>query len=455
MTPSVDTIDFHGVRIPVESLLASSIIVGASGSGKSRCILRTVTRQLLALHAADSREKAGALILDPKNELLGFVREALQRCGREKDLICVGPNSNDATWNPLGDPRLTAPQIVRMILSASTVVSQESRMGRSGDRFWEQQDRSMLRCLVMLVRNAEPEMLVKSPLSFKKLQDCRAMLTQPEKEIMQWAQRMAKKIGPDEAMPLLEFAALPNSTRACVVSSVGSLLDPFCRSPLKEVLEPDAKRKELDLSQIIENGKVVVVNTTHAENSLELLPAQILLAAEWARLVLARSRTARNQTRLVWTIIDEAARVITSYGDPASDIMDMSRASRVGVILALQNLAALHALGNPNSVHRLTSLAANHFFLSNTDPITAAVASASLGSRREYQLHRTASPELPPPLLFPDRELATAVAPKGVLVPVNLPVLDPGKLARLKVGEIYYRLANGDIGSVQADPAAP
>jgi hypothetical protein len=41
-------------------------------------------------------------------------------------------------------------------------------------------------------------------------------------------------------------------------------------------------------------------------------------------------------------------------------------------------------------------------------------------------------------------------------VPTTRPVLPPEKLARLKRGQIYYRLAStGEVGHVQADPAAP
>ena len=455
MTQNSDVIDFHGqLKIPVETLLRGTMITGATGSGKTRCVIRPLLRQLLALHARDGHAKAGALVIDPKNELLGIVREALEKCGRERDLICIGPSPDEATYNPLANPKLTSTQITNMILAASTVVGQDIRMGRN-ERFWEQQDRSLLQALVTLARQPDEEWLLNNPLTFGALQKLRERLILSDKDVLAWAQRVAARIGLADGMPLLEFAALPGSTRACVVSSTGSLLDIFCRPPLSNVIQPQAKRREADLSSIFEDGKIIILNTARAESALELLPAQVLLAWEWARLVLARPRLGRNQVRPVWTVIDEAARVITCHGDPASDIMDMARASKVGVILALQNLAALHALGNPNAVFRLVGLASNHFFLSNTDPVTAAVAVASLGTKDEYQFHRTVTPALPPPLLLPCRRPIQRSEP-GILVPSTQPVLPPGKLARLKPGEIYYRISlTSEVGCVLADPAAP
>jgi type IV secretory pathway TraG/TraD family ATPase VirD4 len=431
------------------------MVTGASGSGKSLSVIIPIVKQLLALHAEDQENKAGALIIDPKNELLGILRKALRQCGREADLVCIGIGAEDSTWNPLADQKLSSTQIINMILSASLVMGQESRMGRSGDRFWEQADRSLLRALVTLARQPNAQFLNQEPLTFGKLQALRVSLSQSDKEILAWAKGLVECIGLDEALPLIEFATLPTNTRSCIVASCGSLLDPFCRAPLSHVLQPNSKRPEADLQSIFEEGKVIIVNTAHAENALELLPAQVLLAAEWARLVLARPRRQGNQVRPVWTVIDEAARVITPYGDPASDIMDMARANRVGVILALQNLAALHAMGNPNAVHRLAALAANHFYLANTDPVTAAAAAASLGSRRVYRLHRTVADILPPPLLFP-RDKTPEPPATGVLVPSWEPTLPPEKLAQLKRGEIFYRVAStGEIGSVQADPPCP
>ena len=373
MTQNSDVIDFHGqLKIPVETLLRGTLITGATGSGKTRCVIRPLLRQLLALHARDGHAKSGALVIDPKNELLGIVREALEKCGREGDLICIGPSPDEATYNPLANPKLTSTQITNMILAASTVVGQDIRMGRS-ERFWEQQDRSLLQALVTLARQPDEALLLNNPLTFGALQKLRERLILSDKDILTWAQQVAARIGLADGMPLLEFAALPWSTRACVVSSTGSLLDIFCRPPLSNVIEPQAKRREADLSSIFEDGKIIILNTARAESALELLPAQVLLAWEWARLVLARPRLGRNQVRPVWTVIDEAARVITCHGDPASDIMDMARASKVGVILARKIWRHCTPSEIPNSVFRLEGSASNHFFL-NTDPVTAAVA---------------------------------------------------------------------------------
>jgi type IV secretory pathway TraG/TraD family ATPase VirD4 len=353
----------------------------------------------------------------------------------------------------LANPKLNPTKVTNMILATASAQSLDaSQKSRSGERFWETQDRSLLTAVVSIAVKAIAAVSPHEVLTFERLNMVRAMLNQPEKELRDWVKRIVGEIGTTNGMPLLEYAALPDSTRGCVAASVGALLEPFVQPPLCWITQPELNRPSIELQSVFTKGKVIVVNTANAEDALEMLPIQMLLAMAWSQLVLARPRLDINQTRPVWTVIDEAARVISSRGDPASDIMDMARSSRCGVILAFQNLSALHAsLGNSYAVHRLVALAANHVYLANNDPVTAAQAAVTLGTRRKYRLHREVHLSSPPPLLFPDefddREEEPA---SGLMVPTEEPMLPAAELAKLKPGEMWLVIA-GQVHHLQAD----
>jgi hypothetical protein len=100
MNKNSDAIDFYGIRIPLEDLFSHTLVTGRSGAGKSRAAMRVLLRQLIALHAEDDQLKAGFICIDGKgSELRGYLEEALRACGRESDLVVIGPR--DATYNPL------------------------------------------------------------------------------------------------------------------------------------------------------------------------------------------------------------------------------------------------------------------------------------------------------------------------------------------------------------------
>jgi type IV secretory pathway TraG/TraD family ATPase VirD4 len=454
-----DTIDFHGLKIPVETLMASMMITGTTGAGKTRAVLRPLIKSLTSLRADEPEAKCGALVIDPKGfDLLPIVQAALRACGRENDLVLIGPGSGDQIFNPLDD-RLSPGQIAAMILAAASTLGQDaSSRVKMGERFWETQDRAVLTAVVALSRHA---LAVSSPgekLTFGHLQRFRALLSQPEKELRKWASELVRDVGQSEAMPLAEWAALPETTRSCVAASIGTLLHPFGSPPLRSVVQPESGRRTFDLREIFELGKVVVVNTAFAESALELLPAQCMIKAAFTRLALSRYRWADNRSRPCWLIIDEGARVYTAHADAEcneTNLMDMSRSSRVGMIWACQNLSALLSFGNEHLVAKFAGLCANHVFLSNTCPACAALAARSLGTKLKYHVHRSREKDLPPPMLFPHRRMRHAESRSGILVPSEAPRVSPAQLARLRTGEMWLRLAHtGEVHHIQADVSA-
>jgi type IV secretory pathway TraG/TraD family ATPase VirD4 len=453
---STEKIDFHGIKLSVQSLFSGSLLVGTTGSGKTRSGIRPLLRALLVLHAADPRLRAGACIIDPKGDLADYVREALARCGRS-DLVSVGPGKNDATYNPIGNPSLSASQVAHLLLSAAVQFGPEpERRARSGERFWELADRSLLTAMVSTCRRAlEVSSEGHQALRIQHLNQLRPMLSKPDKELRQWASQLAAELEGPAGNAWLEFAALPEgTTRPCIAASVGAVLQTWAEPPLSLVVNPSADRPEADLSKIISDGTVVLVNTAHAENAVELLPVQVLLKLDFYRRVLARPRTPTNQERPVWLFIDEFTRVFSAQeGDSEANFLESARSSRCGAILATQSLSGLICRGGQALVDKLTALTNSQIFLTNTDPATIAWAERCLGTRTVHRFHQTVEPSLPPPLLVPGDRIRPARKAKqlGVRVPCKEPRVD---LTRLKTGELWIRTPS-IVKRILTDPAAP
>ena len=87
------------LTIPERGLFTDTIIIGAVGSGKTRCCMYPFTDQLLGYRAADPEAKSSGLVLEVKGDFCHKVREILKQRGREHDYIEISLDSEWA-YNP-------------------------------------------------------------------------------------------------------------------------------------------------------------------------------------------------------------------------------------------------------------------------------------------------------------------------------------------------------------------
>src|SRR5260370_22647808 len=79
--------------IPERGLFTGTIMIGATGSGKTAGGMYPFTDQLLGYRAADADAKASALVLEVKGDFCGKVKEILLKRGRAEDYIEIGLDS--------------------------------------------------------------------------------------------------------------------------------------------------------------------------------------------------------------------------------------------------------------------------------------------------------------------------------------------------------------------------
>jgi type IV secretory pathway TraG/TraD family ATPase VirD4 len=437
-------INLHGVAIPREWLVTGLVILGTTGSGKSRGIIRPILKSCIAQGDA-------AVVYDVKGDLLPIVREALAASGRSKDLVVLGTGETDRTFNPLSDETLKTHQIVHQLLTAASLTGPAANQRSSNeDLFWSSARVELLCALVELARQSLAG--TGEPLNFSHLQKLRANLSQSSSAVNRWAKEVSAIIPENSGASLIEYASLPDNTRSCVLNSVTNVIAPYLRPPLSNFVSPTAARPAFLLTDLFNQSKVVVVTAGQAEHSNDLWPAFLLFKQALYRLCLARPRLPVRQDNHVLVILDEYTRMLTSHDAQSSEhvVMEQSRSSRFSFVLASQNLSGLEAIGGHLIVDKIMALASNFCFLANNCPATARLAQRVLGTRKTFVRHESVVSLPPPPLLFPAASPATEKSVTNtVLVPVEEPVVSAADLSLLKPGEVHLKLLDGSTHKIQ------
>lgn len=439
-------LNLFGIKIPRASLRQGTLFLGTTGSGKTRGLIRPALDQLLARGDA-------AVIVDVKGDLLPIVVQTLKRCGRSADLVTLGAGKHDQTFNPLADGSLSPHQIVNQLQLATSITGQESgQRTRAEEMFWMTSRTELLCSLVELAQKTITANGDQTPLTFAHLQKLRRLLSKPSASLVTWACEAAELLSENGAAGLIEFAAYPDSTRACVLGSAMNLIAPFTRPPLAQLVMPTPERPHFEIADVYNRSKVLVVTATQAEHAAEIWPGMMLFKLALYRSVLSRPRLPVRQDNELVIVLDEYNRLIMPHDCMASEhlVMEASRASRTSFILAAQNLSGLEAIGGNLITDKIAALCSNFVFLNNNCPVTARLAQRVLGTKKTFEQHQSVSPLPPPPWLFPESQaMADRKVVNTVLVPTETPVVSPAELSRLPAGTAHMKLADGSLHRFQ------
>ena len=437
-------IALHGVKFPRSYLAQHLGIFGNSGSGKTNGIIKVLLRQLLGQGDA-------AVIFDVKGDLLDITKEALSRCGRRQDLVTLGVGENDLTFNPLANPALSAHEIATQLVTSLSMTGQSAQQrSRNDELFWEQWRNELLTVMVELARAVTTA--DQTPLTFTHLQRLRPFFSQEESKLARWAKEAGQLLSEHSAATLLEFSALADSTRGCVVGSALTMLAQYARSPISDFVIPTSSRPALNLPDILNHSKVLVVTGAQAEHAQNLWPAFLWFKQALYQMILSRTRLPIRQDNQLLVVIDEYNRLMLGADSPMSEhvVLEAARSNKTSFIIAAQNLSGLEIAGGGSVVvDKLTALTSNLCFLSNSCSVTARLAGTVLGKRKTFDKHRTISHPPPPPLFFPQNHHHQTTYSNTVLVPVEKPVLSAEQMARLKPGHGYLKLVDGSVHKIK------
>lgn len=133
----------YWLTIPARGLFTGTIIIGATGAGKTACSMYPFTEQLLGYKADSTDERLSGIILEVKGDFCGKVRTILKKYSRESDYVSISLNSEWA-YNPLHnelDGYSMAVGIANLLISL---------FGKGKEPFWQQAYTNLVKFVIIL-----------------------------------------------------------------------------------------------------------------------------------------------------------------------------------------------------------------------------------------------------------------------------------------------------------------
>src|SRR5712664_4576434 len=129
--------------IPERGLFTGTIMIGATGSGKTAGGMYPFTDQLLGYRAVDADAKASALVLEVKGDFCGKLKEILLKRGRADDYIEIGLASEWA-YNPLYN------DLEGYALAYGIASLLNNLFGKGKEPFWQQAYTNLVKFIILL-----------------------------------------------------------------------------------------------------------------------------------------------------------------------------------------------------------------------------------------------------------------------------------------------------------------
>lgn len=133
----------YWLAIPARGLFTGTIIIGATGAGKTACSMYPFTEQLLGYKADSSDERLAGIVLEVKGDFCRKVKAILEASGRGPDYISISLDSEWA-YNPLHnelDGYSMAAGIANLLISL---------FGKGKEPFWQQAYTNLVKFTIIL-----------------------------------------------------------------------------------------------------------------------------------------------------------------------------------------------------------------------------------------------------------------------------------------------------------------
>lgn len=280
-------------------------VVGATGTGKSHFLMQGILQDLEQGH--------GLAVFDPHGDLidqaLGYVPEE-----RLEDVVVVDPS--DAEF-PVGFNVLEARTEIEKTLLASDLVAVFQRLSTS----WGDQMTAILGNAVLA--------FLESPRSGTIL-DLRRFLVDPA-----FRDEILPTVTDSEVLFFFEheFPQLRKNASAPILTRLNAFLRP---KPIRYMV---GQRTGLDLAEIMDSGKILLVKLSHGlvgQENAHLLGA--LLVSKLQQLALARQAVESEARRPFFLYVDE----FHHFATPSmATLLTSARKYKLGLVLAHQDLRQL------------------------------------------------------------------------------------------------------------------
>lgn len=386
----------------IRDAVEGTLILGATGSGKSTGSGRTIAQTLL-------RAGFGGTVLVTKPGERREWQDYAAATGRADDLLVLGPEEG-LRFNPLdfelNRKGLGAGLTENIIQLLSTILEVAERTsggggGREDEGYWRRANRQLCRNVVDLLALSKGRIavsdlyraVISAPTSAEQIRsedwrqrsDCLRWLGEADKRLKSVREEADFELVADYFM--VEYPGLSEKTRSVIVSTFTSMVDVLNRGILRELFGTTTNVSPVDC----EAGKIVLIDLpvkTFAEVGLF---GQALWKYSFQRSI--ERRNVAESPRPVFLWADEAQNFVTSYD---REFQTTCRSALVATVLLSQNYSNFIAAlgGNEKARAETDSLFANlntKVFHANGDPVTNQWASSVIGRSRQFLANGSSS----------------------------------------------------------------
>lgn len=387
----------EAVYIADHGVTRSYCVFGQPGSGKTRMLLY-LTRQILHRDLQSPEERTGALILDPKAELLEGISSIMYQAGRGDDLLVLKPQLLRESGIKVNvvDCYLHHNELA----DALAFSAQNSPEGGVADPLCAVTWRDLLADTIYLIRHLEED-----PPTLRRLLDAvsPASIASGSPMVRDLVQLMLHRL---PALPPTErrdasvairriqaFFEIPD--HEIILEYYSQIYRSFCQPPM-QCLSGDPHSvptsfKDL-YDSIIEDGRVVVVSTSandaNVAQTLCTIMKSIFERTVLARIARLRDGSLTNAKRLVVLVCDEYAAVASPAGLWGGDAAFITLAHACGcmALMATQSISQLQSSALGTSWREVFGVFGASFFMKTDDEATAEVAAGASGDWIDVRL---------------------------------------------------------------------
>ena len=377
----------ENIYVPESGLYQNFLITGTIGSGKTSSAMYPFTKQLLEYNFLNKENKIGMLILDVKGNYYKQVKEYAKKYNLLDDLIVIELGSN-ITYNPLYKPNLKASVLANRLKTILNLFSENN-----SESYWIDKAEQVITEAIKLCRLynnyyvdfIEIHKIITMPDYYKeKITILRELFINSKfsvKEIYEL----------NTALEFFneEYGKLDSRTYAILKSEITRITNTFISDYdiIKTFCPPKEKLNFKGFQDVIENGKIVVLNMNIAEykNLSKIIAAYLKLDFQTDIM----EALAKGKQRTTAFICDEYAEYVTKTD---SDFFSLSREAKCINIVSTQSYSSIkNTLKDETAVKVICQNLINKIWFRTDDIFTIEEAQKQIGKEEKVKTSKNIS----------------------------------------------------------------
>lgn len=379
--------DENNIVIPESGLYQNFIITGTIGSGKTSSAMYPFTEQLMKYNSTHLDDKIGMLILDVKGNYYKQVELYAKNYNLSDDLIIIDL-LNSTFYNPLHKPHLKPLVIANRLKTILTLFSENN-----SESYWlDKAEQIIAECIKICrlyndnyVTFSEIHKLITSPSYFnEKVHFIRNLFIS-----CKLSQEQIYELNSSLDFFQKEFLMLDSRTKNILISEISRITNTFISdyNVFSTFCSPKEKLSFLGFNEVIQKGKIVVLNINIAEYSLLSKIIAAYLKLDFQSEVLSSLST--GNIRKTAFICDEYDKYCTKND---ADFFSVSREAKCINIVSTQSYSSLqNTLSEKATVSVILQNLINKIWFRTDDIFTIEEAQKQLGKEDKEKISKSFS----------------------------------------------------------------